>query len=50
MVPLLQKGKVGSKAEQKKKLNCDVVSVEASAANMFPSATGMTHPNFPKEE
>ena len=49
-MPPLWKGKVGSKAEQKKKLNCEIVSTEASAANMFPSETGMTHQNCPKVE
>ena len=50
LVPPLWKGKVGSKAARKKKLNCEIVSTEASAANMFPSETGMTHQNCPKVE
>lgn len=44
------KEKGRSKIEQSRKLNCDVVTLEASATNMSPSEAGMTHQNCPKLE
>lgn len=47
-MPHLWKGKEGRRIEQRKKLNCDVVLMIASVANMSPCEAGMTHQNCPK--